>query len=462
MFSILFATGGVSAAATPVPATDDMIFGTTRVFRTDYGGYTNADFYYSDSWFNNDPSEVNYSLALSSILFSASAANSTNGVNYLKEIGFEDATAKNYNSSTEYSCAYTYGTKLLDEDTTLVAISIQSSLYSFKEWSQNVQVNDESVSNPFHHGLYLVTQNIVDEISQIPSTQNVKYWISGASRGGAIASILTYMLSENTYTNLSKKNVEFFTYVFEAPTVYDVGNSGENNLTRKFSFIHNFVSTDDVVCALPIWNMVLPGNVYYLNEIVNGEDSIPYIKRIYESGDFNASNLYSDEAVTFCSNLQTRFTNLTKTRAGYSTDITDEIRYGTGPFDIETIATVTYNYQDSLDVYIQNISKIFWTDNLKDFVSMLNTQQNLIYVGEALVGAIFEQYTEKYPVNQGVVEAIRNEIAIKYLPYDAASNLTDQVNDILDSEITVDQTYGFLKMLAYALLDHEQIKEAYK
>ena len=78
----------------------------------------------------------------------------------------------------------------------------------------------------------------------------------GASRGGAIASLLSVRLKDSGAA--SEENL--FTYTFESPAVVNGGTASSAGAN-----IHNYYTGDDMVTFVPPWGMTVYGNRYDLN-----------------------------------------------------------------------------------------------------------------------------------------------------------------------------------------------------
>ncbi|MCR5624970.1 MAG: leucine-rich repeat protein, partial [Lachnospiraceae bacterium] len=117
---------------------------------------------------------------------------------------------------------------------------------------------------------------------------------------------------------------------------------------------------------------------------------------------------------------------------------------------LKYLGSVSYNYQDSLSIFIQNIIKLVYSNNTSGLQNLLTNPDNTTYLGEALIGAIYIQHDkEDTPTSN-------------YLYYDAAKNLQPQFNTLFGTEdITIDQTYGFLQVLSFLLLDNTKAEQAY-
>ena len=161
-------------------------------------------FYYSDGWFSDSPESENKELALASMQLAASSVTDDEdgaGASFLKEMGFEEVGFSDFSSDDPDDCNYTWGRKKLD-DGVLVAVAVQSAsddpAIKNKGWKQNFTVNDPESEEPGgeHYAYSMAVDKVIDDIAALGGQGKVKYWITGQSRGGAIANILAARLPE--------------------------------------------------------------------------------------------------------------------------------------------------------------------------------------------------------------------------------------------------------------------------
>ena len=234
---------------------------------------------YSDSYFINDyynnkyPYEYNHDLAKLSLATAMAAFNSatanednrykTGGENIealFKDMGFSEITVSSYKKKPTYnSIGYAFANKVVYEDGepyTLVAIAIRGGGYEM-EWASNFDVNN----NYFHKGftessdavLQALKYYLVDYVawSEVDA-QNTKFWITGYSRGAAVANIFAAKLDDisvdeseplNYYNhrfNIDTNHI--YAYTFATPQgIY------EANYGHRYDNIHNIVNPIDLV-----------------------------------------------------------------------------------------------------------------------------------------------------------------------------------------------------------------------
>ena len=214
-------------------------------------------FYFSDSWFEKDPSSRNDELALISMQLTAAAidgGSDSNGSVFLKSMGFSDIAFADTASSDPDACNFTHGKKTLADGRTLVAVVIQSYALdnTVKEqgWKQNFIVNGEDTASGEHFAFARAAAKVLDDIEGLGDSNTV-FWVMGQSRGGALANLIA--------KNLGDHGKDVYAYTFEAPATVD-----EDQASGDYGYIHNYLCHDDIVTKVPMWGMTRYGNSYDL------------------------------------------------------------------------------------------------------------------------------------------------------------------------------------------------------
>ena len=273
-------------------------------------------FYYSDGWFEDNPSSENKELALASIQLVASCVNDSAdnpGEAFLKSMGFEEVGYSDFGSSDPDDCNYTWGRRSAG-DTTLVAVVIQSVNNGWeqknKAWKQNFTVNEPGNTDPsgVHYAYAKAVDKVADDIASLAGDGEATFWITGQSRGGAIANVLAASLSDKL--NGSK----IFAYTFEAPATVDSEAAGD------YKFIHNYVCSDDIVTHIPLWGMTRYGVTHELKtkETDNGLDDA-LLALGSDAAGMKARIVTDDVVARLAENLEAKVPS----RAEYSAEKTD-------------------------------------------------------------------------------------------------------------------------------------------
>lgn len=235
-------------------------FGTWQGYSTYAVGETFSDsFYYTDDWFLTDPAQQNDALALLSMQLTAAAVEGTSdgfGADLLQKLGFSAPGFVGFDTEDSDDCAYTWAKKSLG-DCTLIVIAVQS--YAFdsftkeKGWAQNFLVNGETAEGE-HYALAKAAEKVLDGIAALSEGGRVKYWITGQSRGGALANLIAAKLPARL-TQTGAGNEGVYAYTFEAPAVTEPDLAA----AADYSYIHNYLCSDDLVPKVPMWGMVRYG-----------------------------------------------------------------------------------------------------------------------------------------------------------------------------------------------------------
>ncbi len=148
--------------------------------------------------------------------------------------------SKGYNDVTgPHNVAYTIAHKKVG-DYDLIAVSILGFLYT-TAWEGNFIVGD---SGDHHLGFKLASDRVYDAIldyigDNYSSSENIKIWLTGFSRGAAIANIVGGLINENAGA-LGINFEDVFVYTFASPR-------GVINEKTENKNIFNIISSDDLV-----------------------------------------------------------------------------------------------------------------------------------------------------------------------------------------------------------------------
>lgn len=204
----------------------------------------NASVVYSDDFFSKKATKRNDSLALLSVGAADAVYNKDDIRDFLKTCGF---TNKRDSVTDENSddLSFNFGKKKIGKKT-VVAVILQGTA-SNDEWKSNLRLGDSLLNLPTVHAGFNATGKAVHKkLNTFLKTNKLKkgsvaFWVTGHSRGAAVANIMAKRLSD-TY---GKSNV--YAYTFASPKVVKVSTK----TTKKYSNIFNYVNPDDVVTRIP-------------------------------------------------------------------------------------------------------------------------------------------------------------------------------------------------------------------
>ena len=309
-----------------------------------YSTYNKGDktihdtYYYSDDWFKDKAEKDNDELALASMQLTASAVtgdeNGT-GAAFLKSMGFEEVGFSDFASTDPDDFNYTWGRKTLDDGSVLVAVAVQSASQDMsvrnKGWKQNFTVNGDSSSGE-HYAYARAVDKMIDGIADLGTGEKVRYWLTGHSRGGAIANVLAAHLPDR----LGDRNAGIYAYTFEAPATVDEETAGSGD----YRYIHNYLCSDDFVTMIPGWGMTRYGDSHELTDKKRDEGLSDELKSL---GSEAAGHKMRIVVKTDADKLAANIAAAVPTRADYSKERTDKVTASDG-----TVHEITYTYQDSM------------------------------------------------------------------------------------------------------------------
>ena len=147
-------------------------------------------------------------------------------------------------------------------DTAIVAVAVRSADYG-GEWYSNGQVSGGSDSK-LHKGFSGAAAKISDSVEAYMKDNGIsgdaKIWITGFSRGGAVANLTGRMLVDRS----AVKAENMYCYTFAAPLT-------TQKLSRSQRGIFNTVNSFDMIPDVPMksWGFGRYGNNYYLPSKMN-------------------------------------------------------------------------------------------------------------------------------------------------------------------------------------------------
>lgn len=179
---------------------------------------------------NNDLKKLSYGVALCNLT-------AKSGEYFYTAMGYEDYLSEGYDEESFDKVSYSIAHKNIG-DYDLVALSIRGQGYG-TEWANNFIIGKEGNHKGFDECANKIYDTLKEYISSY-STSNFKLWVSGYSRGGAIANVLaSKLLKERNEIEISQDNL--FVYTYEAPNALTLENA------VKYENVFNFITEKDFV-----------------------------------------------------------------------------------------------------------------------------------------------------------------------------------------------------------------------
>ena len=244
-------------------------------------GTKDETFYFSDAWFGAPSGTENPSLATTSMLMALSSvpvkadgyeAQSKNVSAFMEKLGLSDIQVNpDYKEKMKTdSMGVAVGKKELksgDESFTLLAVALRSGNYE-KEWGGNFNVGADGLHKGFETACDHAAGFLAKYIADQGISGRVKVWVSGHSRGGAVANLLGHFLSEKAASAFKEGGADVtitpddvYAYTFGTPnTTPDSASSAKG--------IFNYLSSDDPFTLLPLasWGFTKYGKTIDLDD----------------------------------------------------------------------------------------------------------------------------------------------------------------------------------------------------
>ena len=237
---------------------------------------------YNEQWFYSSPFEHTYNKAIFSLALTMASisdnshTNSENILQMYKDLGFKEAYIQiNYPEPEDDSVGSTIGLKNIKNDSgeviSLLAVTIRSGGYG-KEWGGNFEVGYDTNHQGFNKAANEVIARIKSFIKCHPAsfTKNTVVWVTGFSRGAAIANLVASKLDDGVINDALSSidvypvtNETVFAYCFECPQ----NTVSANAKKSKYNNICNITIPIDMVPKVPsdVWSFRRYGKDYYVN-----------------------------------------------------------------------------------------------------------------------------------------------------------------------------------------------------
>jgi len=209
-----------------------------------FNNFSTWKYQFSDDYFFLPSDQYHHSLAKVSAGLALSSARVTERegnqgecvVNFLRDMGFVDIDAHTYDKkSTKDSIALAIARKKVD-DLTVICLAVCGNNYGV-EWASNVTVGDDLLSEGFADGAGKALNELDAYLDRYPVEGKAKMWITGYSRGGAVADIVAARCTD------SGRFQDVYAYSFAAPR--------HTREPGQYRDIFNVFRQEDIVPKIP-------------------------------------------------------------------------------------------------------------------------------------------------------------------------------------------------------------------
>ena len=203
--------------------------------------------YYSDSLFDSENGEYDHVLARASLALSMTSFRQEDVTAFLGELGYKKVVSYRYDQNgDEDKSAMTMASKNVNDDT-IVAVVMRSGKYG-DEWGSNGRVGYDGEAFGYHYGFREAAEDALVQLREYAAENSidlgdVTVWVTGFSRGAAVANVLGMLLQEEGVVDSGK----LFDYTFATPSTVS-----ESSLNGEYSGIYNVVNPLDIVTRLPM------------------------------------------------------------------------------------------------------------------------------------------------------------------------------------------------------------------
>ena len=244
-----------------------------------------AEFVYDETEFVNDSYTYSHSIAKTSLRLAMSAFADTdsgyskqyqNAYEFMKTMGYDSVLWNDEYTKkpTTDSIGVIAGNKKVtnnSESYTILAIAIRGGNYE-SEWGGNFNLGKEDLHQGFKIARDATLEFIKKYVKDNTITGNIKIWLTGYSRGAAVANLVGAYLDTNP--GLFGKAVNFipenlYTYCFGTP-----GCARNLSADKLYNNIFSIVNRNDFVpmIAMEEWGYGRYGKTYYLPSSETNEE----------------------------------------------------------------------------------------------------------------------------------------------------------------------------------------------
>ena len=205
-------------------------------------GSYELEFDYEDSYFLTNPNDYNKNLSLLSFGAAVSTGDVISLGDFFGAAGFQDIAFYGYDTAPSAdTVGYSFAHKVI-EGYDVVAVTARGLNYGL-EWSNNFLIGETGNHQGFYARAQEVYASLTAYVTEKCNTGNLKLWLSGYSRGGAIVNVLSDIIVRSD--DVKVYHDSFYAYTFEAPAGLNTEDLG------TYAFVHNVVNSNDVIANIP-------------------------------------------------------------------------------------------------------------------------------------------------------------------------------------------------------------------
>ena len=402
-------------------------------------------YFYSDAYFDRSAKKENEHLISMSMALALAASpayesetRADNVLNLLGDIGFnrDSIDVQDYDSSlTQDTIGTIIAHKEIDSDT-LIAVVVRGQGYD-GEWASNVLAGPSGNVQ----GLDTAARATIERIQKYKvdhGIQSCKYWITGYSRGGAIANLIGVYINENLSSfDTSEKDV--YVYTFAAP--------GGSAIEKVYDNIYNIENRNDLLTYLypASWGLHNNGNPvvigaqqtlslkkYDMNALMKG-------KQVALSfGSATPEQFFSDLIVWFSGIITRDAYTKTFEDTSLETAIIDilNIYYSKSQDDQNSILTF---FKKTLKETIKNSEDVDKLVAAVNGLTKYNSEMYCHYVADTFTAYMDAARTDDLPLTDKEYETIKNTVypVIRILSPLFVKDFTDYVDAASYKEIAL-------------------------
>lgn len=200
------------------------------------------EFEYGDDFFSRDAKKYDKQLSLLSFGNSIASSSKEENIKFYTTLGFKDITSYDYDvTPSEDTIGHFFAHKKIG-NSELFAVNFRGFEYG-GEWVNNFIIGKTGDHEGFSIRANEVYAELKEYITQMSTSESLKLWINGYSRGGALSGVLSHLILSGGEINVSQNNM--YVYTFEAPT----------SLTEEHAIayknVHNVINSNDLITNVP-------------------------------------------------------------------------------------------------------------------------------------------------------------------------------------------------------------------